>query len=143
MRLDDLITADAYLVGTQLSYRAAETRNTPPTLHRIEQQHGEFGHQPELVMKWADERIKAAFTRDVIPDMTTRFDRQIRRTPSDAFLVVAQLLHRADPDVAPPDLRALSDRYGQFGSRGGDFIIAWTDQRIREAGTNYAAGRWK
>lgn len=143
MHLDDLTTADAYLVGTQLNYRAARTRNTRPTLHRLEQQHGAFGQDPELTTEWADNLIKAACTRAATPEVPDAFDRQIRRTPADAFLVVAQLLHRADPAAGQPDLRVLSGRYGPFGGRGADFIITWTDQRVREAAENLADRRWK
>ncbi len=94
-------------------------------------------------MKWADDLIKAAFTRGAVPAIPDPFDRQIRRTPADAFLVVAQLLHRADPTVGQPDLRYLSGQHGPFGGRGASFIIDWTDQRIRAAGENFAAGRWE
>jgi hypothetical protein len=40
-------------------------------------------------------------------------------------------------------LRRLSGQHGRFGGRGACFIIDWTDQRIRAAGENVAAGRWK
>jgi len=138
-----LSVADAYLVVAQLSYRADVTRRVPPTLHRLLEQHGNFGpHEPDHLMEWVDQRIAYANAHATVPDPGQQFLRQVRHTVADAFLTVEQLAYRGGQRDNEPALLFLVQRHGAFGGRGAQFMLDWTDQRIRESGLRLRDGLW-
>jgi hypothetical protein len=93
-------------------------------------------------MEWVDQRIAYADAHGTVPDPGQQFPRQVRHTVADAYLTVEQLAYLGGQRRKKPGVPSLVERHGAFGGRGPEFMVDWTDQRIREAGLRLRDGLW-